>query len=288
MRKDVKIGLAIGGIVLAVLIVYVLKVPNEQNKEAQQTEPQKVAQTEPDIAMAPPSTQPAQVTVGGPATQPSQLSNDPFAAHPTTMPSGDALSATPTHGDRVDWGTALSTGQMSLSASSQTRTTDAGSSGIISRARAAGDPTDMVQPPQTLGSRTHTVQKGETLSSIAQVAYGNAGLYTLIVKANPKINPAKVRPGTVLVLPEATKGERSTSAGGTAAAPGAATAALDSKHYKVQPGDSLQKIAAKLYGASDKWEKIYDLNKSKIGADPHRIKAEMVLALPDEPAVAAH
>jgi len=286
MRKDVKIGLAIGGIVLAVLIVYVLKTPGEQKNEADNT-PAKVAQTEPDIALGPSTTQPSPVAMGGsPSTQPSNYS-DPFAARPTTNPVADTTT-TPngTGSNKTDWNAVLATGKsLSLSAAAPSRTSDEVAM-VAMRGGSNDNGTSMLplNEPSTrpsTGSRTHTVQKGETLSSIAQAAYGNANYYSLIARANPKINPAKLRPGTVITLPEAST---SRDRQAMASSPTPASASLDSKHYKVQPGDSLEKISARLYGSTSKWEKIYELNKSKIGSDPHKIKAEMVLALPDEPA----
>ena len=60
-----------------------------------------------------------------------------------------------------------------------------------------------------------------------------------------------------------------------------ALAAIDS--YRVQPSDSLHKIALKLYGKASKADSIYELNREKIGGDSARIKVGMVLKLPEAP-----
>jgi nucleoid-associated protein YgaU len=56
---------------------------------------------------------------------------------------------------------------------------------------------------QAGGGRTHTVQRGETLSGIAQKYYGRASEYQKIFEANrDKLSdPDKVREGTNLVIP---------------------------------------------------------------------------------------
>jgi nucleoid-associated protein YgaU len=93
-------------------------------------------------------------------------------------------------------------------------------------------------------------------------------------------------------------GTGSTGTGSTGAASGSAgtnvrngsggtsgngSGASSGKTYTVRAGDSLQKIAQKLYGSTDRWEKIYQLNKSKIGSNPQHIKVGQVLQLPDAP-----
>lgn len=52
-------------------------------------------------------------------------------------------------------------------------------------------------------SRTHTVQKGDTLSKIAKEVYGNAGKYPIIFEANKPMlsHPDKIYPGQVLRIP---------------------------------------------------------------------------------------
>jgi nucleoid-associated protein YgaU len=49
--------------------------------------------------------------------------------------------------------------------------------------------------------------------------------------------------------------------------------------YVTMPGDSLSKIAAKVYGNPKGWQEIYKMNKDKI-IDPHRIQPSITLILP--------
>ena len=52
-------------------------------------------------------------------------------------------------------------------------------------------------------SRTHVVEKGDTLSKIAKEVYGNANKYTVIFEANKPMlaDPDKIYPGQVLRIP---------------------------------------------------------------------------------------
>ena len=50
--------------------------------------------------------------------------------------------------------------------------------------------------------------------------------------------------------------------------------------YTVQSGDSLSKIAKKLYGDANSWHKLYEANKDKIGDNPDLIRLGQRLTVP--------
>ena len=55
----------------------------------------------------------------------------------------------------------------------------------------------------TTSVQTYEVRSGDTLSKIAEIAYGDASKWPRIKKANPdKIKDDRVRPGDVLIIPE--------------------------------------------------------------------------------------
>jgi nucleoid-associated protein YgaU len=58
-------------------------------------------------------------------------------------------------------------------------------------------------PTGASAARTHTVQRGDTLSAIAKKYYGNANAYTKIFEANKNIlkDPDHIYPGQVLTIP---------------------------------------------------------------------------------------
>lgn len=146
----------------------------------------------------------------------------------------------------------------------------------------------------TAKGHTHKVMKGETFSTIAAAAYGSPNLYAYILRANPKLDPTKLKPGIDINLPDISEvkgpekaadkdAEKSTTASPIAHK---IEAALDAKtEYRVQSGDSLHKISMKLYGKIDMVQKIYDLNKSAIGDNPAKLKLGQVLKLPQPPTV---
>ncbi|WP_347157239.1 LysM peptidoglycan-binding domain-containing protein [Pontibacter chitinilyticus] len=50
--------------------------------------------------------------------------------------------------------------------------------------------------------------------------------------------------------------------------------------YTVQSGDSLSKIAKKLYGDANAWHKLYEANKDKIGDNPDLIRPGQRFTVP--------
>lgn len=52
------------------------------------------------------------------------------------------------------------------------------------------------------------------------------------------------------------------------------------KRYTVVSGDTLGRIAAKFYGNSSKWRKIYDANRKVIGGDPDVLRVGQKLTIP--------
>jgi len=58
--------------------------------------------------------------------------------------------------------------------------------------------------PGSIGARSYTIEKGDTLSAIAQRVYGKASHWTRIFEANRDTidNPDRIQPGQVITLPE--------------------------------------------------------------------------------------
>jgi nucleoid-associated protein YgaU len=63
---------------------------------------------------------------------------------------------------------------------------------------------------------------------------------------------------------------------------GASSTAPAADSYVVQKGDSLSKIAKKVYGDAKAWKKIFEANKDTI-KDPDKIQPGQKLKLPQNP-----
>ncbi len=138
--------------------------------------------------------------------------------------------------------------------------------GVEDGVQEKGKPGPTVDPGETEASapaasgdprKIYTVQEGDTLETIAARVYGNRFKWSLLVAANQEklgSPPYVLLVGMQLQVPPL---ESST--------PGNGTALLnDDGTYTVQSGDSLGSIALKLYGASWKWDTLYQLNRDRL------------------------
>jgi nucleoid-associated protein YgaU len=64
-----------------------------------------------------------------------------------------------------------------------------------------------------------------------------------------------------------------------AAGAGGSGQSQENRHYTVQPGDSLSKIAEKFYGNASAYNKIFEANRDKL-SDPDHVRAGADLAIP--------
>lgn len=366
MRKDVKIGLAIAGVLFVVLIVYAF-VPKHDTTQTAGTGDNGTQQTEGDTADN--SATPAPSADGAPAPTDSASRDAGVAAkgndadsnvfdpnYKGTANAGAAAAKADGAGGNTDWFKTFDEDKIvaveshpSLIAQTKTPTpgtakpaaqgdrapTDvdrsqagtpvvpnvgdapnnltttpgrpngaAGGNAAPGKERGkAGSERTIADPPSsplsnTAGRGTHVIQKDETFSTIAKAVYGKKSYYLQIQKANPTVNPNKLKPGTTIVLPDISAAEASSSAKTADAAKPAASRteksgagasserAVDSAtEYRVQQGDSLYKISVKLYGNGSHADELYDTNSAAIGSDKAKLKVGMVLKLHDAPRV---
>jgi nucleoid-associated protein YgaU len=331
MRKDLKIGLAIGAVLLVVLIVY-LAVPSQNDQLAQNPVGADVQTS--DSGAPTPSTASHEDTAKRAAGDTS-ASEQPKVAPPAHVDGGTAgepkseqASAAAGKG-KVDpfsiWGDALEQGKLPvisetpppLSAAGGPTNPDTGAAALTPTTEVPVPPTpanagqpEIVKPTgestaeKTIetpepkpaadtgdtaaasAGRPHKIRIGETYSSIAKVAYGDARYYLAIEKANPNVDPSKLKPGMTINLPdvETVKGAAHPAADKQKAEPSSSGKDIDAAtEYRVQSGDSLHKIAMKRYGSSTMADTIYELNKATIGDDSAKLKIGMVLKMPANP-----
>lgn len=129
----------------------------------------------------------------------------------------------------------------------------------------------------------YVVQSGDTFSTIANKVYGSKKYSQALIKANPDVNPSKLRIGREITVPPK---EQVASVGGSVGrAAGEISGPIDaSRQYRIAQGDTLTRISTKLYGRSTKWEELYEANKATIGGDPAKLTVGTLISLPQKPA----
>jgi nucleoid-associated protein YgaU len=287
LRKDVKVGLSIAAIALAVVGVYVLlsaltgkPTPTDQPVASTETPAPAPTDANASTGIAPPataSTIPASIPGSG------DIWDQAFATG--TIPTAGSVIRNPA--DIIAASNTSPAGVVgelnrpigTIPAIGTGTTTGANPAAPIA---AISQPTTLASTPAIAATSetTHRVQAGETLSSIAAKHYGNANLFTLLVRANPQIDPNRLRIGAQIKIPPAP----GTTPSATSSAPEDSAATLDqTRQYRVQAGDTLSAIAIRLYGSASRWQRIYELNKDAIGSDPGRLRPGTVLVLPEAP-----
>lgn len=307
MRKDVRMGFAVGGVLLAVIIVAVLVFHRNHGAKQVAFDPGK---SQADSLSAGPgqadvsapsqdARSPEQAVVPPAADQPKPddaKAADPAPPTPKTNDKWDALFAST--GDPIKAQLTTSRAKPSRHGASEpivapreesraganetiaNAPLDVGSSGESSSPVRQSDEGVSASPRTTSErGRAHRVELGETMVSIARAAYGDGRYYKAIVNANPSVNPSRLKPGTMLELPPASQVKQSSRQRSARAAGDREPAARDANTYVVQKGDSLYSISHKLY-RSDRHEEIYNLNVQVIGPDSTKLKPGMVLKLP--------
>ncbi len=138
----------------------------------------------------------------------------------------------------------------------------------------------------------YTVKSGDSLGAIAKKFYGRASKWRVIAEANGITNPAALKVGSVLTIPDLPDEKRPSAsketktADAAPAAKEAAPRAAAGDTYTVMPGDSLWKIAKKVYGKGSLWKSIYEANR-KLLPKPGALKVGMKLIVPPAPVRAA-
>lgn len=140
--------------------------------------------------------------------------------------------------------------------------------------------------------RSYTIREGDTFSSIARRVFGDEARWTAIAEANPLVDPARLRVGQTIRVPdpERYEAERERQLARVAAAvrrvndgTDADEAADDGRTVTVTSGDTLSHIAGRVYGRSAAWRLIFDANRDQLD-EPDDLEVGMTLTLPPESA----
>lgn len=177
-------------------------------------------------------------------------------------------------------------------------------SAIVEQVNQLPLPTQRPQTPAAPAMREHTVQRGETLASIAQHYYGpdegnRRAVVMMLYEANKDVmsSPDRMIAGSTLTIPPlpgtATAAapaptetllqrfsnllERTAPQPQTTRAPAAAKPRTT--EYIVQPGDSLWKIAEKTLGDGRRFQTLVEMNQDRLKS-PDDVVVGMKLIVP--------
>lgn len=110
----------------------------------------------------------------------------------------------------------------------------------------------------------HIVRENDTMQSIALQYFGSGGKWGIIARANPFVDPEKLRPGMPIRIPKDPDNIQGRITGNTTPE-GVVESHTDPAsrviEYVVRPGDSLSRIAQRIYGSARHARFIYDNNR---------------------------
>ncbi len=224
-------------------------------------------------------------------TSPAADSNGPIGA---TADNSSATLALPTSG--ADTGTssansgtpntASNTGSGTTAGNTNTNATlyippvtsgsNGSSSGMSSQARGHRSRMLKLSAPH---NGIYVVRKGDTLASISRHIYGNERMIHALERANPGLDPRRMRVGQKIRLPHHGTA-RAVARHRTLRRHVYASSARGGRTYVVRAGEDLSGIARKFYHNPAMWKKIYNANRRVIGSSPNKLRAGERIVIP--------
>ncbi|HEX8325305.1 MAG TPA: LysM peptidoglycan-binding domain-containing protein [Tepidisphaeraceae bacterium] len=302
LRKEIKIGIGAGLTILGIAGVYGLMASLSNSGEHKDAASavvtnDEMAERQRAIDSAMNGLPPKPDEVADVTSKLETKTADPFAE-----------SARP-DGNKADvWGSALTTGRVGSDIKSPAGGTASGptvvkapvtprtESKLVQSGSSAFTPVEApaltertAAPAKTVSASTpagsgtkYTIKPGDTFSTIAAKMYGNKKFSSVLVKANPEINPSRMKIGQEITVPP--KDSVASIGGAIDTDSQNLSAPIDaSRQYRVANGDTLSGIAQKLYGRSTQWQALYEANRTTIGPDEAKLKVGTLLELPQRP-----
>lgn len=126
--------------------------------------------------------------------------------------------------------------------------------------------------------RPYTVRRGDTIEQIAQRELGARDLAPAISRANPLLDPARLRAGQVIQIPV----DPSNIQGRDVRQTPLASVAVKGHEYVVKAGDTLAEISKRHYGSTAHWKLILDANRDRL-KDERSIRPGQTILIPPQP-----
>lgn len=291
MERDVKVGLVLGVLLVAVVaVVFFRRDAAERDKFAGAVPaPDRLVEKAKSV-LGPSSTDPYHV--------PPEYLSDAWQSTPAKKPARESAATRDKRPDASDHEETSDeprrAGSGVLLGPPQDGTAPAGSRARKSNAGASARYTSDADSRGDSGGE-YTIAEGDTLSGIASRFLGSANDWPLLIEANPKVlhDPDRIPLGQRIRLPN--------SRGSSGARPSSGPTAFDDSRfqpiarssrplrddrassgrgiYEVEEGDSLIRISRKVYDDPNRWREIFDANADQL-ASKDDIRAGMILKLP--------
>jgi len=124
----------------------------------------------------------------------------------------------------------------------------------------------------------YVVQEGDSFYSISKKLFGTVRYFHDIQKANPDVDPKKLRPGMRVAIPEVGGATLRKELLAPPEPPKRKVILAQDKMHVVQPGEVLEEISLKYYGTKHRWQHILRANPTI--SDPKDLKPGREIVIP--------
>jgi nucleoid-associated protein YgaU len=134
--------------------------------------------------------------------------------------------------------------------------------------------------------RDYTIQRGDTMESIAQKELGSRKLADALRTANALMDPDHLKPGRTMRIPldpTNIQGKPVLAESPQTSTATAASASTETTEYTVKSGDTLSGIAKAKYGSTKFKDFLYEANKDRL-PDEDGLREGQKLRIPPKPA----
>ncbi|MHC4502360.1 MAG: LysM peptidoglycan-binding domain-containing protein, partial [Planctomycetota bacterium] len=135
---------------------------------------------------------------------------------------------------------------------------------------------------QVTGKRLYVVKRGESFFTITKKLFGTVRYFPAVQKANPDVDPRRLRPGQVIAIPAPAgatlREEFIATPEDMKPKPPRVYLERDTTHL-IRPGETLEGISKKYYDRRQKWRHILRVNPGRIRS-PKRLKPGIRIVIP--------